>query len=143
MALNREQLMAARDRIKTKVIPLHVPAWADDTGDDLIYVRPLSARERDLYLASIKLRRPNRKGGVDEAINEDNSTAKLIVRLIVNEDGNRTLEDKDATWVGELDAESIDIILKAVAGEGGLTDESAEEIEGESEAEESAASTSA
>jgi hypothetical protein len=69
--------------------PVDVP-W--EMGGEKLYVRELQADERDAYLAATI------KG--DQFAWRKNLTAELLVKVIVNEDGERLFADSDAEALG-------------------------------------------
>lgn len=74
---------------------VHVPEWADENGDDLVYVRGMTGAERDLWEMSLTVER-NGQMIPDQA----NATAKALVRCIVDAEGQRLFEDRDANELG-------------------------------------------
>lgn len=74
---------------------VHVPEWADADGDDLVYVRGMTGAERDEFEASLWVDRDGQN-----TYDPRNSTAKALVRCIVDADGNRIFSDRDANELG-------------------------------------------
>ncbi len=74
---------------------VHVPEWADGDGDDVIYVRGMTGSERDLFEASLQVVRDGK-----DVWDGANATAKALVKCIVDAEGNRVFDDRDAAELG-------------------------------------------
>lgn len=135
MALSRDQLEAGAKRYKAKVRKVHVKGLADpETGDDVVYVRGLSTTEWDAHQAAIRVTDGN---GQQIGIDESNFSARLAVRVIVDEQGNRLLQDTDATWLGEASPSDVAEVVNAAIELSGMTDQGAnvsQEAKGNSDA---------
>jgi hypothetical protein len=88
--LTKESILAADDLPREKVI---VPEWRDE-----VWVKTLNGEERDSYEASILQ---------DGKVSLDNIRAKLCVRCMVDDQGNRLFEDKDAFALGRKSGNAI------------------------------------
>lgn len=133
MALTKEQLRAGAQRYKTQTREVHVKGLADpESGDDVVRVRGLSALEFDAHQASIRKMGDNgQQIGIDEA----NASARLAVRVIVDEAGNRLLGDEDAAWLGEASPADVAEVVNAAIELSGMTgDGPSEETKGNSDA---------
>lgn len=76
----RDQILAAEDLQREAV---DVPEW----GGLSVYVRTLTGAERDAYESDII--------GTDGKVKRDNIRAKLLVRTVVDETGERVFTDAD------------------------------------------------
>lgn len=126
MTLSREKILKHAGVFKTRVV--HVPGWADESGEDSVLVRGMTVREFEVNQAS---------SGKDEG----HATAALIARCVVDENGGRVFEDKDIPQIAELGLAQIGEIAKAITDESGITipdkDEAVEGDESGAEAPES------
>jgi hypothetical protein len=118
MTLSRQAILDAPDAVIEKV---SVPEWGDD-----IYVRAMSGIERDEFEASV------RRNGV---MVYTNYRAKLLTRVLVNENGTRIFTDQDARALGKKNAKIINRLFEKAAELSGMSDEEADETEGNSEEE--------
>lgn len=134
MALNKEQLRAGALRYRSKTRQIHVKGLADpDTGDDTVLVRGLSAVEWDAHQAAARMMGEN---GEVEGIDESNISAKLAVRVIVDDQARRVLEDSDAGWFGESSPSDVAEIVNAALEISGMAaggTAASEETKGNSE----------
>jgi hypothetical protein len=127
VALTGSAILGADD-IKTQTVP--VPEWGGD-----VLVRGLTGAELDAYQGSMRQMRPRLDGkGMEMVLLSDNNRAKLLVKCLVNESGERLFADTDAPALGRKSAAALDRLYDVAAELSGLSDESAEEIEGNSEA---------
>lgn len=131
MALTRDKILKHSGMHDTREV--HIPAWADETGDDVVLVRGLTAREWDSHQIAVA----DVKAG-----HASNASAELIVRCLVNPDGTRLLTDADAAAVGELSVGDITKLGAAILELSGLTELGREAVEGNSEAAPSGSSDS-
>jgi hypothetical protein len=92
MALSKDQIFGASDR-KVEVVP--VPEWGGD-----VILKTISGTDRDAFEDSLST--------VDEDGNYQpnilNADARLLVKCIVDEDGNRVFSDGDADSLGSKSA---------------------------------------
>ncbi|BBA99281.1 hypothetical protein RVR_5829 [Actinacidiphila reveromycinica] len=123
MTLSRQAIIDAPDAVIEKV---PVPEWGDD-----LYIKALSGIERDDFEASV------RRNGV---MVFTNYRAKLLVRVLVNENGTRIFSDQDARALGKKNAKIISRLFDKASELSGMSDD--EETEGNSE-EETASETAA
>lgn len=72
-----------------------------------IFVRGMSGKERDKFEEGLRIRKGNRSGQSDLR----NFRANLAVRVIVDEQGQRLLNDGDAELFGRMPAGVLDRIL--------------------------------
>jgi len=97
--LSKDAIFAARHLPAEEV---HVPEWADENGDDVVYVRGMTGAERDLFEMSLTVERNGEQ--VQDAAN---ATAKALVKCIVDADGNRIFDDRDANELGSQPAAAL------------------------------------
>lgn len=81
---------------------VHVPEWKDGDGDDLVYVRGMTGAERDMWEMSLTVERDGQM-----VPDQANATAKALVRCIVDAEGNRLFEDRDANELGTQPAAAL------------------------------------
>lgn len=129
MALSRDQILEAKD-LETREVD--VPEWGGT-----VLVRALSGTDRDAYEASLVQIR-----GKQQVPNLANIRAKLVARAVVDEDGNRLFTDADIKALGQKSAAALGRVFTVAAEMSGLDDKDIEEIEGNSDAAQSGASTS-
>ena len=95
--LNRESIIAADD---LKKIEVDTPEWGGK-----VCVRMMTGSERDSLAASLR-----DAAGV---VNMDGYRAKLLVRCIVGEDGNRLFTDADIALLGAKSTLVLDRLFTA------------------------------
>ncbi|MER6534680.1 hypothetical protein ABT215_12895 [Streptomyces sp900105755] len=136
MALNRDAILGAVDVQTEKV---DVPEWGGD-----VIVRGLTGDELDNFQGSIRQFRPSFDGkGMEPVLVQDGMRAKLLVKCLVDEAGERLFTDQDAPALGAKNGSVIDRLYDVAARLSGLSEEEKEELEGNSAtATEDAASTS-
>jgi hypothetical protein len=110
----RAAILASDDLLRE---PVDVP-W--DMGGAKLYVRELEAKERDEYLAATM-----RTG---EFSWRSNLTAELLVKVIVNEDGERLFSDSDAELLGAKGTSVMQRLFKVAMRLSGMEVEAAEAI---------------
>lgn len=101
--LSKEQIVAASD-ISTRTI--HVPEWGGD-----VIVKTLTGEERDSLEASII-----ETNGRSVKQNRENVRSKLLVRALVDEQGQRLFSDGEVAELGRKSASVLDRLF-AVATE--------------------------
>lgn len=122
MRLSKDDILNAQDLVTEEVA---VPEWAPEPGmDATVLVRGLTGRERDDYEASMIVRR-----GDKVAQDVANARAKLVVKCVVDDGGQRVFTDQDAPALGEKSAAALDRIFEVVARLSGLREEDAAEAE--------------
>src|SRR5262249_26575385 len=97
--LSKDAIFAARHLPAEEV---HVPEWADENGDDVVFVRGMTGAERDLWEMSQYVERDGQMVS-DQA----NATAKALVKCIVDAEGNRVFDDRDANELGSQTAAAL------------------------------------
>lgn len=133
MPLSRDQILKTNTLV-TEVV--HVPEWADpETGDDTVIVKGLSGEERDSYEAACMQQRPAHdangkpiRGRSEMTPNLANVRAKLVVRSVVDEQGERLWTDHQVAEVGQLNAAALDRVFEVAARLSRLSDEDVEEL---------------
>lgn len=118
--LNREALLTKRE-LKTETVA--IPEWGGE-----VIVRQLTAKERDDYEQAFITTK-----GKNVQQNMRNMRAELCVRSIVNEQGERLLQNADAAAFGQHPADVIDRIFAAAAHLSGMTKADQEELAGKSD----------
>ena len=91
----RSKILAAQDTTKEAV---SVPEWGLDDG---LFIKTLSAKDRDGWETSLVSIDPN---GKTRRVNMANMRARLVVRCLVDAEGKRVFGDDDAEALGEKSA---------------------------------------
>lgn len=115
----REDILNVDD-LPTEKVP--VPEW-----DVTVYVRSMTALERDMYEASLL---ENKDADMTERL--WNMRAKLVVLCCVDEDNNRVFKDSDVKALGQKSSRAVSRVADAAQLLNALGDESIEEIAGNS-----------
>jgi hypothetical protein len=111
--LSRDEILGLDDR---KPVKVPVPEWSTD-----VFVRPMSAAERDALDMETFERR--------EAKKPSNFRARLAVRVICREDGERLFNNDDADAVGKKSQIAVDRIIDAASRTNALTDKDVDALE--------------
>jgi hypothetical protein len=119
--LTRDQILAANDLRKETV---EVPAWGGS-----LTVREATALERDEYEESILTPHLNAENKPELKPDFRNSKAKLLVKCIIGENGERLFSDKDVEMLGQKSAQAVDLVFQVIRRLSGMTLESKEELE--------------
>jgi len=109
--LDRKSIFKAVD-LDIKKVP--VPEWGGD-----VYVRGLTARERDHFEMSI-----------GAAANLENLRARLVVLTLCTDDGERLFKDSDAIELGKKNAQVMNRLFDVARQMSGMSDQDVEELEG-------------
>jgi hypothetical protein len=114
----KEKLAEKAARNRQKVEPAELPADWECAGE--IFIRKLSAKERDNYEVSRrKIRVIHKPGGKveQESIPQmENLRARLLVKCLSDQHGQRIYGDDDAELVGDLfDGEVADALFEQAA----------------------------
>jgi hypothetical protein len=120
--LSRDAILSAADLPKELV---EVPEWGGS-----VYVRCLTALERDEWEGSIMQMDP--KGGHAKP-DLRNIRAKLVVRTVVDEEGNRLFSETDTLALGAKSAAALDRLYSVAARLSKITKEDEKELLGNSE----------
>ena len=131
MALSRDAILKHAGSMNQAEV--HIPEWADETGDDVVVVRGLTSREWDTHLIAVQ---------EAESGKISNASAELLVKCVLDEHGARVFSDADAAQVGELSVGSVSRLASKVLGLSGITADDQKVIEGNSGAAPSGSSDS-
>ncbi len=120
--LTKMEILSANDLKQERV---SVPEWAVD-GE--VIVRGATALERDDYEQSLF---QTRATGDKTELKTDfrNAKARLAVKCMIDETGNRIFSDQDAEALGAKSSEVIDRIVTKIRKLSGMTIESRREME--------------
>lgn len=139
--LSRDEILQADD---SQYRDVDVPEW-----NGTVRVRALTGKERDAYEASCMQERPAMdaqgkriRGQMEMHRSLLNIRAKLVVRALVDADGNRLFKDQDAQALGEKSGAVLDRLFDVAAELSGLTEEDVEALENFSDADPSDDSSS-
>ena len=123
--LSRDAIIDVDD-LPRELVP--VPEWGGD-----VFVRSLTAAERDAYNNSLFRVQP-RKGGRDPEISyhPENATARLVVLTVVGEDGKRLFKDGDLDKVARKNAKALERLAAVARRLSGIDEESQAELLGNS-----------
>ena len=113
--LTRDQILKTGGSLKRETVD--VPEWGGK-----VIVTELTGRERDSWEDSVL--------DEDEKMSRDNIRAKLIVRAVIDEDGNRIFKDDDADAVGDLSGAAISSLFSVASKLSGLLPGDIEELAG-------------
>lgn len=109
MALSRGNILKHAGVFTTKEV--HVPAWADENGDDAVLVRGMTLSEFEVNQARVA--RADGEGS-------GHATASLVVRCVVDETGGRLFTDADIETVSQLGFAQVNLIAEAIGDLSGL-----------------------
>lgn len=119
--LTKDQILTAYD---AKIVPVEIPEWKNDDGTPgIVYVRNMSARDRDAVEAEMF-------GG--DTPNRDNMRAKVCARTICDKDGTLLFDVEEVRKLGQKSAKAIMLIFNEASKLNGLTKDALEQIQGES-----------
>lgn len=106
MALSGAEILShTADCLKREV---HVPAWANAAGDDVVIVRGMTVREYELNQLRVEAGK---------------SSASLIARVAVDASGGRLFKDDQIDAIAELPLAQMMELTNAVTALSGLTDD--------------------
>jgi len=111
----RDLILAASDRQKERA---EVPEWGIT-----VFITTMSGTERDAFEAEIVTLR-----GKKTDLNLKNIRAKLLVRTIVDESGQRIFSDADAGELGKKSASVLSRLYEIAQKINGLREEDVEEL---------------
>ncbi|MEU8906962.1 hypothetical protein [Streptomyces mirabilis] len=127
MALNRDAILKAQD-IPTE--PVNVPEWGGE-----VILRGLTGDELDDFQGSIRQFRRSLDGkGMEPVLIQQGMHAKLLVKCLVDDNGERLFTDNDAGELGAKAGVVLDRLYDVAQRLSGLTEEDEEEMEGNSDA---------
>lgn len=119
--LSAADILAVRDGA-SETVP--VPEWGGD-----VIIKAMTGTERDAFEAGM---------WVSGQLDRRNYRSKLLVQVLVNENGTRIFTDAQAADLGKRSAAVIDRLYDVAARLSGLSDAEQEEMEGNSETDEPA-----
>lgn len=128
--IKKEDALKAQDLGREIV---NVPEWGGE-----IELRGLSGTERDAFEASVVDR-----DGDKASVKLDNLRAKLLVRCIYDEEGNRMFSDAEAVELGKKSGAVLARLCEVAQRLSGLTKKDVEELAKNLPAAQSEGSTSA
>ncbi|GAA3223276.1 hypothetical protein [Actinocorallia longicatena] len=132
MLLSKDAILAADDRPYQDV---EVPEWGGT-----VRVIGLSGTDRDAFEAAFVDARA--KGGPSAGARLQNFRAKLLVKCIIGEDGERIFADADAKNLGAKSGKVVDRLFDIARSLSGMDDDAVEEGKGGSESDPTDSSTS-
>lgn len=116
--LSRDAILAAQDIVTEDVA---VPEWGGT-----VLVRGLTGRERDQFELDLLQGK-----GRNREVNLRNMRAKLVVRSVIDSDGDRVFSDADAVALGAKSASALQRVFRVAQRLSGLADDEVEELVGE------------
>lgn len=99
--------------------------------DGDVWVRASSGRERDAFEESLRIKKGKNKGEADL----HNFRARLAVRCMEDEAGERLLTDDDADMLGELPISVLNRIMTVINRLSAITEEESEKLGNDSASE--------
>lgn len=132
--LSKAQILAA-DKKKSKDVP--VKEWGGT-----VRLQELSAAERDLWESESFLTEENDEGEEVARFNPKQARARLVVRCIVDETGKRLFTDDEVAAVGSLSASTVQKLFTEARKLNAISANDIEELEKNSDAAPSGASSS-
>lgn len=118
-ALGKNDIAAIDDN---QVLAVAVPEWSKNGEECGVYVRIMTAAERDSFEAGINVGNGER--------NLNNLRARLCVLCVVDEKGNRLFRgEADTKMLGEKSSKAINRIFDAARKHNGMTEGDVEELE--------------
>lgn len=119
MTLSAEEFLALRPTVES----------VDIEGHGKVRIRGLSAEERDDYEQTLVERGPD--GKVRTKRKYTNVRASLVMRCLVDENGERMFSDKDLGELGKVDGAIVDRLYDVARRLSGMSREAEEEaVEG-------------
>ena len=115
--LNRDDILAADDLVTEEV---EVPEWGGS-----VYVRTMTGAERSHFELEIV---PG-VGSGDNRVEMLNLREKLLVLVLVDEDGQRLFSDKDIKVLGQKSAAALDRLFTVAQRLNGLSAADVAELE--------------
>src|ERR1035437_8715941 len=112
MAVSRDNIFGSKDRPSEKV---NVPQWGGD-----VYVSTITGTERDAFESAIT--------SSEGKVSVENIRAKLLVRCLTDENGNRLFTDADALQLGTKSANILDRLFTVARKLNGLSKDDVEEL---------------
>lgn len=116
MALTREEILAKRSVRPRKSV--------DVPGLGQIWIAKMTAKQRDQFEKIVT-------GGKPGQVLLDNTRAKFVELVVVNEDGTPMFKSGDADAIGDLDSDVVQTIVNEGFAFNGLGGNAVEEAAGE------------
>jgi hypothetical protein len=116
MRLSRDDVLKADDRVTEEV---DCPEWGGS-----VLVRGMTGRERDAFELSLRDQRSGQR--IPGRMN--NIRSQIIVRCVVDDDGERLFTDADVTALGEKSGAAIDRVYDVAARLSGMSEEDEKEM---------------
>jgi hypothetical protein len=127
--LSKDALLAASLPVERIEVPeIAVGAY--------VLVRGLTGTQRDAYEKSMWVQKGRK------SVRSDNLRAKLIVKCLVDDQGNLQYADADIAVIGRLRADVLERVFDACRRLSGMTDEERDEKKDDSETEDGSVSPS-
>ncbi|MFJ6841342.1 hypothetical protein ACIQRE_01585 [Streptomyces griseoluteus] len=125
MALSRDAIVQATD-IPTETVP--VPEWGGD-----VILRGLTGDELDDFQGSIRQFRRSMDGkGMEPVLIQQGMHAKLLVKCLVDDNGERLFQDNEAGELGAKSGKVLERLYDIAQTLSGLSEDEQEEMEGNS-----------
>lgn len=121
--LTKEALLAAASLDRLPRETLEIP----ELGGSVI-IKGMSGSDRDAWEKSLIVGRGKRRD-----VNTENVRAKLAVRCLVNDAGERLFSDGEAVLLGQLSASILNRIYETAQKLSGVSDEDVDELKKASE----------
>lgn len=123
--LNRASMLAEKDKPRKR---LYVEAFGG-----IVCMQEMKSIERDAYEASLVIKLRGKGGKEKREVTTHNIRAKLVCRMVIDENGARVFTDEDAALLGQLPAADMDRLWTAAQALSGVTEEDIEELAGNSD----------
>ena len=130
--LTKEQILAAND---AQPVPVEVPEWGGT-----VYVRPMSAGERDRWEGELMERTEKRKEGIVKAT--ENLRAVFLSKCLCDSDGKLLFGPEDIEALAGRSYRAVDRAFEKAQTINGLSEADVEELEKNSAGGRRAASSS-
>lgn len=128
--LTADQILSAED---SDLRPVHVPEWKDPkTGADTIYLRTMSAKERNIWEADcMEIRQKSE--GKPLRVQLDNAMARFLARCICDQDGKLLFSEKQIEKLGDKSSLVLSRLWNEASKMNGLNKEDVDELVGNSD----------
>lgn len=124
MALSKESILKHAGTLDRREV--HVPAWADESGDDVVLVRGMTIREWEIHQA--RLARES-----DDKAPKGQANARLLRACVIDETGRPLFSDDDLNPLANLSLGDVLKLQEAITDASGLGEAAEAEAVGESE----------
>lgn len=104
---------------------VEIPEWGGS-----VWVRGLTAGERDEFENTVLRQRPTKKGRVVQTVSLQDARARLAVMSVVDNEGQRLFTYDDVARLSQLSASAVDRIFDVASRLSGMTDEDVDELLG-------------